>query len=323
MPFSFPLIRHIALYASAALLVALTLSLWLWVPHPSFPVGKSFHVKEGMTLGEVARGLADKNFVKSASLFTLAARLVGGQTSIKAGDYLFEVALGDGTVLWRLLAGYYSKDVVRLTIPEGANVREVAFLAARKLTDFDREAFIELAESAEGYLFPDTYFVSPATSPENLLHAMRENFDRRVRELGVAIAKSGRSIEEIVTMASIIEEEAPVGPDRRLIAGILWKRADDGQRLQVDAVFPYIIGKNTYQLSRKDLQYDSPYNTYLYEGLPPGPITNPGLDAILAAAEPVASPYWFYLSNRSGKMYYAVTYAEHTKNKRLYLNQRT
>jgi UPF0755 protein len=122
-------------------------------------------------------------------------------------------------------------------------------------------------------------------------------------------------------MASLVEEEARTLETRRTIAGILWKRLKLGMPLQVDAVFPYIIGKNTYELSIGDLALDSPYNTYKYAGLPPAPITNPGLDAMLAAVTPTDSPYLYYLSDRNGKMHYARTHDGHLANKAAYLGR--
>ena len=135
-----------------------------------------------------------------------------------------------------------------------------------------------------------------------------------------AIKKSGRTQDEILTMASILEKEASKIKDRQQIAGVLWHRIDVGMPLQVDAVFPYIIGKNTFELTREDLAVDSPYNTYKYKGLPPGPIGNPGLDSILAAATPIKSKYVFFLSDKQGNFHYAVTYAQHLVNKAKYLD---
>jgi UPF0755 protein len=121
-------------------------------------------------------------------------------------------------------------------------------------------------------------------------------------------------------MASLVEEETRTPADRRLVAGILWKRIKLGMPLQVDAVFPYINGKNTYEVTARDLKIDSPYNTYLYPGLPIAPIANPGLDSIKAAIEPAESPYLYYLSDRAGAMHYAKTFEEHKRNRELYLN---
>ena len=120
-------------------------------------------------------------------------------------------------------------------------------------------------------------------------------------------------------MASLLEREVPLTYDRRVVAGILWKRIRLGMPLQVDAVFPYIIGKNSFNLTKSDLATDSPYNTYLYKGLPAGPIANPGLDAILAAVTPLPTSYLYYLSDKYGNLHYSATYEQHLANKHKYL----
>ena len=122
-------------------------------------------------------------------------------------------------------------------------------------------------------------------------------------------------------MASIIEKEAHTSDDRRVISGILWERLKIGMPLQVDATFLYINGKNTYDLSVDDLAIDSPYNTYKYAGLPIGPIGNPGLDSLEAALAPMTSPYLYYLSDKSGKTYYARTFNEHKRNREKYMQE--
>ena len=159
----------------------------------------------------------------------------------------------------------------------------------------------------EGYLFPDTYLFLPGAETEQIIGTMRDNFKK----------KAGDIAQDIVIMASLIEKEVPASDDRRIVSGILWKRLEIGMPLQVDAVFPYITGKREVLLD--DLKINSPYNTYLYKGLPPGPIANPGLDAIEAARNPKETPYLYYISGKDGKTHFAKTYEEHLKNKEKYL----
>jgi UPF0755 protein len=135
------------------------------------------------------------------------------------------------------------------------------------------------------------------------------------------LATSTHSLKDSIIMASILENEARTTESRKIIAGILWKRLYLGMPLQVDSTFSYINGKNTYDLTLDDLKINSPYNTYLYKGLPPGPISNPGLDAINDAIYPTKTPYLYFLSSKSGDMYYAKTFEEHKRNKELYLNK--
>jgi len=135
------------------------------------------------------------------------------------------------------------------------------------------------------------------------------------------IDASGHSLEEIVIMASILEEEGITFQDRRMMSGVLWNRINIGMPLQVDAVFPYIIGKNTYQVNLEDLKTESPYNTYVNKGLPPGPITNPGFNSIVAALDPVKHDYLYYLSDKQHNTYYAKTFDEHKRDRVLYLGK--
>jgi UPF0755 protein len=120
-------------------------------------------------------------------------------------------------------------------------------------------------------------------------------------------------------MASLLEREANTAKDRRIVAGILWERLKIGMPLQVDAVFSYILEKDAYAPLFEDLKIESPYNTYLYRGLTPTPIGNPGIDAILAAAEPTKTKYLYYLTGKDGHMYYATTFAGHQSNREKYL----
>jgi UPF0755 protein len=190
-----------------------------------------------------------------------------------------------------------------------------------QVPEFDAEAFYELAAEKEGRLFPDTYFISPGEDPAVVLRRMEENFNAQVTQAGVALAVAafGEPFEDIVIMASLLEKEANNSRDRRLIAGILWSRIKNEMPLQVDAIFPYIIGKNSFTITKEELETDSPYNTYTNKGLPPGAITNPGLEAIVDAVTPIDTDYVYYLSDREGTMHYSVTYEQHLRNKRKYI----
>ena len=187
-----------------------------------------------------------------------------------------------------------------------------------KVPEFNYRQFIDRAR--EGYTFPDTYFFRPGQSIEAILSVFENNFRVKIQRAQEVIQKSGHTQDEILIMASLLEKEAATMKDRQQIAGVLWHRIEIGMRLQVDAVFPYILGKNTFELTREDLAVDSPYNTYVYKGLPPGPINNPGLNAILAAATPIKSKYVYFLSDKEGNFHYAVTYAQHLANKAKYID---
>jgi UPF0755 protein len=140
-----------------------------------------------------------------------------------------------------------------------------------------------------------------------------------LKDIAVDLAISGKSLNDIVIMASIIEKEGTNLNDKKKISGVLWNRIDIGMALQVDAPFVYFLGKNTYQLTLEDLQIDSPFNTYINKGLPPTPIANPGIESLKAAINPERSDYLFYLADSEGTTHFSETYAEHLKKKKLYL----
>jgi UPF0755 protein len=173
----------------------------------------------------------------------------------------------------------------------------------------------------EGYLFPDTYVFPPSATTASIIAAMQKNFEDKTALLAASSTSSGHSFSDIVIMASLLEKEARTPTDQRIVAGILWNRLARNMPLQVDAVFGYIYNRDTYSPSFADLSVNSPYNTYIHRGLPPGPINNPGLIALMAAAYPIQSKYLYYLTGSDGTMHYAVTYAQHEANERTYLNQ--
>jgi UPF0755 protein len=207
-----------------------------------------------------------------------------------------------------------------VTIPEGSDTKTIARILFEKLPNFDRRGFLQATEGKEGYLFPDTYFFMPSDTTEAILSVFNNAYHSKISKLQAEIEKSGHTELEILTMASILEKEANKLADRKMIAGVLWHRIDISMPLQVDAVFPYILGKNTFEVTLDDLQYDSPYNTYKYKGLPPGPIDNPGLSSITAALEPTKNNYIFFLSDLQGNFHFATTYDQHVANKKKYLD---
>jgi len=213
---------------------------------------------------------------------------------------------------------------VTVTIPEGLSVKQIAeILESARL--FSKDEFIKIAQKEEGYLFPDTYRFYKDAKPEGIVAKMKENFNKKVeREVLEEIANSvvagqKRQLGETIIMASILEEEVKSTEDRKIVAGILWKRLDRGMGLNVDAALTYILGRASHDLTIDDLKFDSPYNTYRYRGLPPTPISNPGLDAILAAASSTPSKYFYYLTDKEGAVHYAKTLEEHALNKFKYL----
>lgn len=345
-------IRILALcLASFLFLISFYIYLIFSLPE-TFNHGIVIHIEEGSSLKEIAGQLNEEKIIKKPGLFRLVTQYVFGEKSVKAGDYFFEKPISLFTAAKRLAQGDYELSLTKVTIPEGATVRDIGFIF-ENLGQWQAEEFWEAAGypgvdyrktddqmpwpkdfysitsllgdkpnyvGLEGYLFPDTYFFPPNITPEGTVIIILRNFDKKIDgELRQKISQSGHGVFEILTMASLIEKEAHNFEDRKLISGILWKRFEKDMLLQVDAPFVYAIGKNTFQLTKKDLNLDFPYNTYRFKGLPLGPIANPGLESIKAALEPKESEFWYYLSDGFGNVHYSRTFEEHKEKKEKYL----
>ena len=181
----------------------------------------------------------------------------------------------------------------------------------------DKKILETLASPLEGYIYPDTYFLDPADfKPEDLIYLTLDNFEKKITELPKSQSKY--SFHQIITMASIIENEVRNFSDRKMVSGILWKRLENAWPLGADATLLYIT--NDRKITSEDLEIDSPYNTRKYAGLPPGPVSNPSIESITAAIFPEQSNYWFYLTTLdTGEVIYAETNEEHNANRKKYL----
>jgi UPF0755 protein len=287
----------------------------------SFPTGAVVSVKAGTTLSQAAELFQARGAIRSAFVFKAYGLLFEGRRGLKAGDYLLAQPESALRLAYRAVNGIEDIPKIKVTIPEGSNSREAAWLIMKAIPGFNAPAFIAQAKEGklEGMLFPDTYFFPANIAAADAIALMRADFDQQIAALADDIKASGKTKPEILTMASIIEREAASSTDRRIIAGILWKRIKAGMALQVDSPFWYAFGKGTSDLTSDDLKADSPYNTYARTGLPPTPISNPGLAAIEDAAHPTDTKYWYYLSDPKGIMHYAATFDEHVANKRKYI----
>lgn len=305
-------LSRIFIAISAAILAAYFL--FAAPPFP-YPRGEVISVPPGSTVREAGSILASAGAVRSVEGFIAVTKL-SGESSVRAGSYLLDVPENVFSLSARLTHGESRLAQVKVTIPEGLSSREIALTLSKAIPGFNTARFQELAGPLEGYLFPDTYFFMPDATPEDVIAKMHDTYLVKIATFKEEIAASGHAEAEIITMASILEEEATSSDSRKIVSGILWKRIKAGIALQVDAVFGYILGKSGYAPTSSDLKTESPYNTYLHRGLPPGPISNPGLDAISAALEPTPTPYLYYLTGSDGVMYYARTFQEHIANQK-------
>lgn len=311
--------RYVVVLVMLVIIVTVFAYYKLVPPPTDFPSDSMILIEDGSSLSSVADLLKEKNIIRSPILFQMSTILYGGERSIIDGYYGFTTPIPVNEVARRIVRGDRQLPQTKITIPEGFSLKQMAEVYDAKLENFDKDAFFELTKGKEGYLFPDTYFFFPFETEKEVVQKMSAVFDKKIIALQGGIDESGHSLADIITMASIIEKEANGDEDRAMISGILWKRITQGMRLQVDATFLYINGKESKDLTLKDLDINSPYNTYRNIGLPPGPITNPGIAAIKAAIHPEDSPYLFYLHDKNGKVHYAKTFEEHQKNIAAYL----
>lgn len=303
------------------LLASIFVFLFIIVSPPiDFPRGEIIEVERGKSLNQISNHLKDKRVIKIPRVLDALVIILGGEKGIVAGDYSFERPMSVFEIAHRIINGIHGIDTVRVKIPEGATLEQVADIYDRALINFDKDEFFVLTRDMEGFLFPDTYIFFKTTKTSDVVEKMLSNFDRRVAPYLEDIEKSGKTLKDIVVMASIIQKEATNNYlEKQMVSGILWRRMEINMRLQVDATLKYITGKPSSRLTRADLAMEHDYNTYRIYGLPPGAIGAPSLNAIRAAIYPVKSSYLYYLHDNSGRIHYGVTHDDHVNNKRRYL----
>lgn len=300
-----------------------TLYFFFWRSPGPFPEQALITIERGESLSEVANSFKDHKVIRSTFWLKVFITFLGGEKKVVAGDYYFPSAVNVFKVAKMLHKGEFGLIAIRITIPEGTSSMEMAKIFEKKLPAFRADNFVNkvMDENYEGYLFPDTYFMTPNTKADDVILMMRENFARQMKPYEEDILKSKKTLNDIITVASIIEGEANGSSEsKRIVSGILWKRLRLGMLLQVDAPFQYYNGKNSYTLTKKDLAEDHKYNTYKNKSLPPTAISNPGIDSIRAAIAPTKTEYLYFLSDKKGNMYYAKDFEEHKINRELYLN---
>lgn len=306
--------------AGLAVVIIFSFCVYLQRPPSNFPFNEVVTISQGESLQDITKNLHQLGVIKHEFIFRSAVIILGGERKVIAGDYLLDEKAGPVNIAYRLIKGQFHMETRKITIFEGWNIFDIADSLDKQLVDFNKEEFLKLAKDKEGYLFPDTYFINSTARPKTIINLMYQNFESKIKTIP-GIATSTKSLKEIITMASIVETETNNLKDKKIVSGILWKRIEIGMPLQVDVTFKYINGKGTFDLTLDDLKIDSPYNTYVYKGLPPGPIANPGMDSILATLYPTKTKYLYFLTSKTdGKMYYGKTFEEHKTNRRLYLD---
>ena len=318
--------------AVAGALLALTVGLvgWLWSASraPDRGTATLVVVEQGTPVRALGRRLEEAGVIRSARLFEIWIRAGGNTRSIQAGTYEIPPGVSLYGVIDILVNGQTL--LASVTIPEGLRLEQQAGVAAREL-GVDSAAFVAAATDSlladslgieaptlEGYLFPETYRVDPSTDARGLVRLMVGEFDRAFDDEWRERAEDlGRTVHEIVTLASIVEEEARVAEERPVIAGVFWNRLREGMKLEADPTVQYALGSHRQRVLYRDLEVDSPYNTYLYPGLPPGPIASPGRASLEATLYPDSVPWlYFFATGEGGRHTFSATFAEHNRKRR-------
>jgi UPF0755 protein len=306
---------------------------WLYTgvdrPFKGYDASEQFvEIPQGAGSAAIARRLSDAGIVRDANTFRLALWVTRQGRRLQAGEYRFDRPMSARQVVEKIARG----DVFTrpITFREGLTIRQMAALYESK--GFGAAAaFVEAAKNGalvheidpeardlEGYLFPDTYTLPRSATAEQLIARMVASFTKALTPDVVAQARArGLNVRELVTLASIVEKETGNAAERPLVAAVYSNRLRIGMGLQCDPTVIYALeraGRFDGDLTREDLQFDSPYNTYRYAGLPPGPIASPGRASLEAAASPADAPYLYFVSRNDGTHAFASTLEEHNRN---------
>lgn len=303
----------------------------LFSPLSGESLEKVFEIKEKQGVLSIVDNLKKEGLVKDKWLALGYLKFKKIDKKLRAGVYLLNKNLSSAEVLNLIASGKTA--MKKITIIEGWTIKDIAdYLDSRgivKKDDFLTSAkfekrdysFLEGSDSLEGYLFPDTYYISYKADSKEIIKKMLDNFDKKLdQKLRDEITRQGKSIKEIVILASIVEKEVSKEEDRKIVAGVFLKRISEDKPLEADSTINYITSKSLAQPTFGDTRIESEYNTYLNKGLPPGPISNPSLSSIKAAVYPEDSPYLYYLNRQDTKeTIFSKTYEEHLENKKKYL----
>lgn len=299
-------------------------------------VEQSFVIKEGEGVNPIASRLEKDDLVSHRIWFEIYIWSKNKEGGIVAGTYSLRPSMSIPEIVDVITSGKGKKEDQTITVIEGWENKQIGeYLAGKGISSKDeflneatlvekyRPYFAFLQDlpkgrTLEGYLFPDTYnVVLGKTTSSQIIYKMLLNFDGKFTDsLREDVKKSSHSLDDIIIMASIIEREVPKAEDRKIVSGIFWKRIKQKQALDSCATISYIMGVNKKQYSFEDTRIDSPYNTYINRGLPPGPIGNPGISAIMAALYPQESDYYYFLSDpKTGETVFSRTLDEHNRAK--------
>ena len=285
----------------------------------------TFEVQPGMTLKQVTLELFNQRLILSPSAFQAIAYIQDKEKQIMVGEFSLSPSMLPTEIILRLTSG--KTILYPLTIPEGYRITEIASLLDTQglassevfiLQTQDKDLIKSMdipTDSLEGYLFPETYYLSKLTPEKKIVQKMVNTFKEKVlkSQLLKSTKESPLSLHEIITLASLIEKETGLDSERKLISSVFHNRLRKNMRLQTDPTVIYAIEKFDGNIRKRDLKIDSPYNTYRYKGLPPGPISSPGIKSIEAAISPIKSNHLYFVSRQDGSHHFSSTLVEHNQ----------
>jgi len=286
---------------------------------PNNTTSQTFIVKKGENLSSTSIRLQEADLVRSSLAFKILVLSKGMSDKIQAGSFVLNPSLTGQQIAEALTHGTAD---IWLTFPEGWRSQEYGQRLTANLTEFDYQDWLVLTKDLEGQLFPDTYLLPKQATAGAVISFLTNNFEKKFSGEFQKAKNNDLTENQVLTIASLVEREARHDEDRAVVAGIIIKRLENDWPLQIDASVQYLAGdQNDWWpiVTKQELNIDSPYNTYKYKGLPPGPICNPGLSSIRAVLYPTTTDYWFYLSDNQGKMHYARTIEGHNDNISRYL----
>lgn len=289
--------------------------------NPDAPAEVLITIEKGASAKTVADKLFNQGLIRNRFVFSEYLKLKGFDRRITAGRFRLSPSLSTPQIIAKITSSSGQSQQVAITIPPGSTLKQInETIVSLGLATAEELATFAKDKKLEGFLFPDTYFADAVSfKPETFFAQLLENFNTKTGPLQEEAKSANKDWNTVVTLASILEREIKTPDDFPVVAGILWKRLEAGWALGADATLLYNDDDGT--LSIEDLRRDSPYNTRIRPGLPPTPISNPGLKTLEAGLHPKESPYWFYLTETTdGKVIYAKTRQEHERNVSYYLH---
>ena len=292
-----------------------------------------FVIPKGRSATQIGGALFEERLIRNPLVFKIYVQVTGKAKKIQSGQYTLSPNFTLKEIVVRLTSG---PEELWVTIPEGLRREEIVekFISGLEMDGEEssvfRQEFLAESEGQEGFLFPDTYLFPREATASQVVSKLRNTFEAKTESLQEDIGRSNYTLNEIVTLASIIERETKKGDERPTVAGIYYKRLENGVLLQADATVQYAVADercpvNGVQcnwwpvITRQDWEINSPYNTYKFPGLPPAPIASPGLTSLEAAVSPLESDYWYYIHDKDGIIHFASTLEEHNRNVNIYL----